>query len=161
MLRGRETVSITGLLAMGSRWVERVCVGEHEGSDTVATSCWTDLTCQKHVNLPNSGALSKSCSFEASRSFVALAPVIPVPPPSREVRLIYSCIMLRDSWSAPKTRWTSVGPLVRRPVALSHHTSRVASASGRPNHGERACLIHLVDGTETRHGRLRQCEHPV
>ena len=37
-------------------------------------------------------------------------------PLSREVRLIYSCIMLRDSWSAPKTRWTSVGLLVRRPV---------------------------------------------
>ena len=80
---------------------------------------WLDKELQNTCKQPNLGLhpiqLHRFDSIEASGS-LALAPVIPVPPLSREVRLLYSCIMLRDSWSAPKTRWTSADPLVHRPV---------------------------------------------
>ena len=86
-----------------------------------ASQRWLDEELPNSCKQPNLGLhpiqLHLIHSTEASRSFRLRVPVIPVPP-SREVRLLYSCVMLRDSRSAPKTRWTSVGPLARRPVAL-------------------------------------------
>ena len=135
---GRTRGLNTGLLAMDSVAVERACA--RSTKRRLATQ-WLDSELPNPCKHPNLGLhpiqLHRFDSIEASGS-LALAPVIPVPPPLSG-RRVYSthasCSATRDPLPRPGgLRWTSVGPLVRRPVAVSHHTSRVASASGRPNY---------------------------